>query len=236
MQRAQMIDWLKTEFHPLTIPLEDKTLSQILDRVFRYFNTHAAYKHIEMVQNVSVGTGMVQLSNKFSTVAEVYPAANNLWVLQNHPLWTLLGVSVLDNITSDLIQMYAAFQTYRFFIGNDFRWTVLPAQDPEIGPQLMLANLPQSGDIATGAIDLCVIGARRYGMNEDILAENVLEWMLDYFKALVKQSMGELLRKGDIDGIPNDGQRYVDDGAKEEAALKERLGIEGRWLVFGQRF
>jgi hypothetical protein len=136
---------------------------------------------------------------------------------------------VLDNVTSDLIQMYSAYQTYSVYIGLDFRWTEIPPDDSGQGPVLFLTNIP----VNTTA--LCVVGSRRFETSDDIKAEWVLDWILQYVKALAKLAEGNILRKSTIIDIKNDGQELVNEGKEERLALEQRIADEGRWLAFGKR-
>ncbi len=229
MTKIQILDWVRTEFLPLNLATEERTILQIIDNALRYFNTHSAYPHFEMVSNVSPDQHRIQCSKQFGTIAQVYPATQNLWVLQNYPMWSLLGVSVLDNVTADLVQMYSAYQTYATYIGLDFRWSEVTSENPAFGPELFLTNIP------VNTTSLCVVGSRRFDSTEDIRAEWVLDWLLKYVKALVKKAEGNILRKSTIIDVKNDGQELMTEGKEEEKDLEQRLSDEGRWLVFGKR-
>jgi hypothetical protein len=79
-------------------------------------------------------------------------------------------------------------------------------------------------------------GAATYQYNEDIKSEYILEWILAYTKALVKQTEGNVLRAARAIKIEIDGQELVDEGKEEQKALEERLSNEGRWLAFIRKF
>ena len=229
MTKIQILDWLRTEFLPLPLATEERALLQFIDNALRYFNTHSAFPHFEMIENVSPDQHMIQCSGQFGTIAQVYPATQNLWVLQNYPMWSLLGVSVLDNVTSDLIQMYSAYQSYATYIGLDFRWSEVAPDDSSLGPKLYLSNVP------VNTTSLCVVGSRRFTATDDIKAEWVLTWVLAYVKALAMMAEGNILRKSQIIDVKNDGQELVSDGKEAKVKLEQDLADEGRWLAFGKR-
>ena len=83
---------------------------------------------------------------------------------------------------------------------------------------------------------VCVVGSRRIFPDEDITQEHILDWLLSYSKALLKQAEGNLLRKSDVIGVKNDGQQLYDEGEREKKELEERLALEGRWTAFPVRF
>jgi hypothetical protein len=229
MTKIQILDWLRTEFLPLPLATEERALLQFIENALRYFNTHSAFPHFEMIENVTPDQHMIQCSGSFGTIAQVYPATQNMWVLQNYPMWSLLGVSVLDNVTSDLIQMYSAYQSYATYIGMDFRWSEVAPDDSSLGPKLYLSNIP------VNATSLCVVGSRRFVGTENIKAEWVLNWVLSYVKALAKMAEGNILRKSQIIDVKNDGSDLMSEGKEEKTKLEQDLAEEGRWLAFGKR-
>ena len=108
------VNWLKTEFQPLTIATPDDTIEQCVENAIRYFNTHSAYKISQVFDFVKT---RVQLSAEFKAVVQVYPTKTTTYIWNDHPLWTLMGISVLDNVTTDLILMSEAFRNYRQYGG-----------------------------------------------------------------------------------------------------------------------
>jgi hypothetical protein len=234
MNSDEIIQWTRNKFAPIPLSTPEETLVQNIEETIRYWNNHSAYKTADMV--TLDGNGMtVVVPTKIKTVVQVYPAIQNSSIFQDHPLFSLLGIVLMDNITQDLIQLDAAFRTYRVYTGYDFRWTFMRSGDPAVGGKLMLRNLPIRTD------RVCVVGTRRlirdqHGKWEDITDEQILEWVLAYMFALTKKSEGQLLRKGEIVGIKSDGQAMFDEGEKDKAALEQVLRDGGRWVVMARRF
>jgi len=228
MERSDISDWLATEFAPLTLATPADTITQVINNAIRYWNTHSAQK-ISRVYDYAAGTKRIQLDTDFKGVVNVYPTLTTTWIWNDHPLWTLLGITVLDNITSDLILMSEAFRNYRIYVGTDFRWTFERSSNPAVGGYLYAINTPPSTQA------LYVVGTRRIKSTEEINDEYILQWVLEYSRALLKIIEGNTLRKGDIVGIKNDGQELVNEGKDEKKTLEESLAVEGRWVAFVKR-
>ncbi len=222
---TKYLTWLQQEFLPLTLATPETTLKQIVENAIRHFNWHSAYRVSTMV-DYAAGTKRVQLNTQFKTVVDVYPSKTTTWIWNDHPLWTLMGVTVLDNVTGDLIMLSEAFRNYRVYVGTDFQWYWEKSDDPTIGGYLYAVNVPNGTD------KLYVVGTKRITEDEDVKIEPVLDWLYKYSKALVKQVEGNTLRKSSIIGIANDGQALVDEGKEEMKDLQEKLAEESRWLVF----
>ena len=222
-----MRTWIIEEFNPVTLATPNSVIDQHIDSAYRYWNTHSAYKTYEM-KTISTD-GRVQCSKYIKTACEVYPATMTVWPYGSHPLWTLLGIQILDNITSDLIMMSQAYQNYSIYMGTDFRWWWKNSEDSTIGGYVYYQNVPQS------VTELCVVGIRRIFTDEDLKTEDILDWILYYAKALTKVTEGNALRKSSIIGINNDGQQLVDEGKQEIEELQTRLAEEGRWFLLADR-
>lgn len=230
MTHAEIVLWIKGEFSPIVLATPDVTIGQKVDNAYRYWNTHSALRYTEMYP-VNTSSVKIQMSNKISTVAQVLPSVNTQLLPQDSPIRSLLGISVVDYMTSDLIQLYAAYQTYSTFMATKMRWTVEDSLDPSIGPSLYVHGVP------LGATALCVVGTRRFDVTEGITQEHTLDWILKYSKALVKECEGNALRKAGVIEVRNDGQALVDEGVKEKKELEDTLAVEGRWIILGsQRF
>ena len=228
MTKSEMITWLKTEFKPLNIVTPDDTLEQIVDNAFRYWNNNSGFKRVEMVNATEPRT---QLSKYTKFVAKVYPASEEGFnPFEGHPLWSLLGITILDNVTSDIITLTEAFKNYQAYVGTAFSWTFEKSDDPEQGGYLYITNTP------TGTQKLAVLGCRRIFTDEDIESEYIKDWLLFYSKALLKQVEGNTLRKSNIINVRNDGQEIYDEGKEEMQKLQEQLAKDGRWVVLGHRF
>jgi hypothetical protein len=229
MRKSQIIEWVQKEFFPLELATPIETIEQIFENAIRYHNTHSAVPEIVMV-GANPNSVKIELPLSVKNVAQVYPSAQVDYVMQNHPMWTLLGIQILDNITSDLINVSSAFANYKVYIGNDFRWTFVDAGNPALPSYLMVGNVP------VGADKLCVVGTKRLFTNDDITHEHILEWVLKYVKALVKMSEGRLLRVTNLIDVKNDGAELVREGMEERKELEEKLAKESMWVLFGKRF
>jgi hypothetical protein len=172
----------------------------------------------------------IPIPNKFKLITQVYPATDTTWIWKDHPLWTLLGLTIMDNMTADLVMLSSTFQMYRLYIGTDFRWTFVKSDDSRGMGKLMLVNLPFQ------VTRVCVVGAKRILETEDIKSEHILDWVLYYAKALVKLTEGNTLRKSSIINISNDGESLVTEGKDEVKAMQEKLMQEGRWMAMACRF
>lgn len=228
MTRTEIATWIANEFKPLTLITPATTVSQQIENAIRYWNTHSAYK-IGDVYDYDSNTDRVQIDTNFKSVADVIPTRTTTWIWNDHPLWTLTGITVLDNVTSDLIMMSEAFRNYRIYVGTNFRWTYQRSHDPTAGGYLYCSNIPRSCE------SLFVIGTKRILPAEDIVTEPILDWILQYTKALVKQIEGNTLRKTAIIDTPIDGQQLCDEGREDQTDLKERLARDSRWVVFMRR-
>ena len=229
-----MYEWLEREFLPLKLASPPETIMQIIDNAIRYWNNNSGHKIVEMYDYDSnaAGGGRVWVSKNFKNVVDVYPAAVTEWIWYNNPMWSLLGVTILDNITSDLILLQEAFRNYRVYVGSQFDWTFIRDQgsDLEHGGILMLKNVPMTAE------KICVVGTKYIEITEDIKSEYITDWLLKYSKALLKMTEGNTLRKSSIVGVANDGQELMNEGKEEKRELEERLGKDGRWCAFGRRF
>lgn len=226
---TKYVQWIKQEFKPLTLATIDGTIEQCVENAVRYWNTHSGYK-ISAMYDYTPGEARVQVSEEFKTIVEVYPNnANATWIMRDHPLWTLLGVQILDNLTTDLIIMTEAFRAYRQYIGTDMRWHWEKSDDPTTGGYIYIVNLPSNCNAV-----YCV-GTKRITADEDITNEYIIDWILNYSKALVRIIEGNTLRKSDIIGIKNDGGELVREGKEEQKELKDSLAVEGRWVALAQR-
>lgn len=228
MDKDAIVAWLKKEISPLTFAAPDATLEQIIDSAVRYWNTHSGYKVVTMVEVPSSGTA-VQLNSQIKTVVTVWPSATTTWIWNDHPMWTMMGVTVLDNVTGDMIMMAEAFRNYRIYVGTDFRWAYVKSEDPAVGGKLFAINVPR------GTTKLAVTGTKRITASETIKVDYILDWVLRYAKALVYQVEGNVLRKSSIIDVKNDGQVMVDEGTEERDKLQEQLSRDGRWVALAVR-
>jgi len=227
MNKLETLDWIKTEFLPVQLITNDETILQQYDNAIRYFNTHSAFKYVKMYQAMSP---RLQLDVDFKNVVQVLPATIPDSILQNHPLWTLTGIMIIDNMSSDLVMLSESYKNYRYYIGTDFSFVFEKSDDPAVGPYLYMKNLPNN------TTRICVIGTKRILPNEDVTSESVLDFLLNYTKALVKTIEGNTLRKTDAISVHNDGQAMINEGIEEIKELKARLAVDGRWFSMARRF
>lgn len=170
------------------------------------------------------------VDSEFKYVTNVYPSVSPQLLWQDNSLWKLFGLTILDNVTSDLIMMTQAFQNYQIYVGTDFRWTYEMNPDPTKPGTLFFTGNPYTNSM------MCVVGSKRIMPNEDVKSEHILNWLLYYSKALLKMCEGNMLRKADIINVRNDGQTLMEEGKTEKEELEKRLSEEGRWLIMAKRF
>jgi hypothetical protein len=230
MKKSEVLEWITQEFAPLQLSIGDDTKNQMIENALRYLNTNSAFRQVVMVSNAN-GTAKVQIPPIIKTVVKVYPSSESLTILTNYPTWSLLGIAILDNATSDLIMMTEAFKNYKYYLGSDFRWTYERSDDSEVGGYLYVSNFPSNSTA------MCVVGTKRFYLDEvnEIKDDFALVWLLAYIKALVKMAEGNVLRKADIIGVRNDGQELYNEGKEEKEKLEDKLSDTGRWIAFSQR-
>ena len=154
MLKNEISAWLYQEFQPIELATPNETVIQIIDNALRYWNTHSALPLVKMA-DVSQSVVKVQLTPDYKSVVKVYPATVPDWVLQNFPMWSLLGITIIDNLTQDLVMLSEAYRNYKYYIGSDFNWTFNRSYDPKIGGSLFMQQIPSP----TTAI--CVVGTKR---------------------------------------------------------------------------
>ena len=227
MKRAEIRDWITTSFLPLKLSLPKDTIDQIIDNTISYWNTHSAYKIVRMVNTPSVdssGCGEVQLLSEIKTVVRVYPSSMQEELFSNHPMWVLLGFITLDKYTQDLMLLSHTFEGYRIYLGNDFRWKWVRADDSSKGGWLFIQQVPM------GASRLAIVATKRIVADEDIKDEFVYRWIRDHARCVVKLFEGNVLRKAQIIGIANDGDMMISEAKDEKKDLEENLRKESFWL------
>jgi len=230
-QMDKYVAWIKKEFSPLQLIIaqsDDSVIEQQVENAIRYWNTHSAYK-ISKVYDYSPGDNRIQLDPEFKAVVDVIPTRISTHIWSSHPLWTLVGITVLDNVTSDLIMMSEAFRNYQIYVGTNFRFVWKRSDNPNIGGYLYCVNVPNNTE------SILAIGTKRITKNEDIKSQYILDWILYYSKALIKQIEGNALRKTMIIDTPLDGQSLVDEGREEQRELQESLARDSRWIIFMRR-
>jgi hypothetical protein len=228
MGKDECVAWLTTQIAPLTAATPTTTIEQVIDNAVAFWNTHAGFAIITMFETPASGEA-VQLNAQFKDVVEVWPSNTTGWVFNNHPLWTLTGIQLLDNITGDMIMLSEAFRNYQVYIGSDMRFTYTRSNEPEVGGMLSLINVP------IGSEQIAVRGLKRITATEQITDEHIVDWILNYAWALFKIIEGHTLRTAEIADIKTPGRDYVKEGYDEKKALEEQLAYEGRWVTLAQR-
>jgi len=228
MKTTEIVDWVKTEFHPLTLATPDATLVQLASNALRYWNTHSAYKATRMYNYASPAVTCT-IDTDIKTVVSVYPSVLTENLFSDHPMWVLLGFITLDKWTQDLMLLSHTYEGYKIYLGSDFRWTFERSGDPSVGGKIYIQNAP------TDATKLMVVGTKRIVENEDIKDEFIIDWLLNYTKSLVKMAEGNTLRKAGTIGLPNDGEQLVTEGKEEATTLQDKLRKEGVWMLGAMR-
>jgi len=227
-ERSDMVDWIKNEFAPRTMAVSDSVINQQLDNAIRYFNTYSGYKISQTVDWVG-GDGRIQVSEEFKQVVDVIPGQATTWLLKDHPMLSLLGISVLDNVTSDLILMTESFKMYRTYMGADFNWHWEKSEDPTVGGYLYVKRPP------AGTSTLTLVGTKRIRPSESITQEFLQDWILRYAKALTMIIEGQAIRIGKAIGISQDGDDFVREGREDATKLKDELKRNGMWVLLVKR-
>ena len=226
MTREDITAWINTEFAPLTLATPAATIAQQVENAIVYWNTHSAHRIAVMA---TLNAYRVQMPTSVKGVYDVMPAQETAWILRDHPLWTLVGIQVLDNVTSDLIIMSEAYRNYRQYTGTNFTWHWERSDDPAVGGYLYVINMPAA------TTRMCVICTKRILPGEDITSEHIYNWVRRYAKALVRCIEGNTLRKAGLIQAPNDGADMIREGLDEIKELKAELSVEGRWAVMAKR-
>lgn len=227
---SEMLEWLKVDYAPLQYSIPDTTIQQNIVNAFRYWNNYSAYRHTEMAS--LTGTTAV-LSKYMKAVANVIPASLPGTInIQDFPLWSLLGIQVIDNLNTDLMMLTDTYKNYNIYMGKDFQTRFIPASDPNDtngGGKLYITNPPP------GCTAVAVTGAKRIFEDEDIPEQDIYDFILRYAKCLCRIAEGNVLRKASIVGVNNDGQENINEAKEDLKELQLELSNNSRWIVFGGR-
>jgi len=228
MTKSEIKDWIIRDFQPVSLATPSQVIDQQIDNAARYWNTHSAYKVVRMYDLTSQDA--IQLDKEIKTVVRCYPSTLEANVLSAHPMWSLLGLLTLDRYTHDIMLLQHTFGGYNIYIGNDFRWKFIRSESRDEGGWLYLQHVPKIAD------KLAVVGLKRLFIAEDdIQDEFILDWILQYSKALVKVIEGNTLRKAQIVGIANDGEELLQEGKEEVEKLQKKLKQESMWAMLARR-
>lgn len=209
----------------MTLATPAATIKQMWHNSIRYCNANSAFACSAMVNS----SKMQDLPLKFSDVVMCVPANAADRLFMDNPLFSTLGVILLDNVTSDLIQITESFKAYRNYVQTDFQWFTISSRDPKVATKLLMNQL-------NARITRCfVMGMQRFATDEDVTGDNELDWMLRYTKAQVNWSEGNAIRKAGMIGINNDGDSLCGTGSEEMKALREELIVKGRWVAAIER-
>ena len=228
MLKTDILNWVTQEFQPIGLATPDETIQQIVDNAIRYWNTHSALPIVKMFDSAGIATSRVYLTPDYKSVVKVYPATVPDWVLQNFPMWSLLGITIIDNLTSDLVMLSEAYRNYKYYIGSDFTWHFERSDDPMVGGALYLQQLPSQ------TTSICVVGTKRIinGNVQYILegasgANTSLSGVLDFFPF-----------EQDTFSMTNGIHTYVDDGEgileSDQSGYSGTIDYDtGAWTVTG---
>ena len=226
MTRQNIRDWIITSFRPLTLAVPAETIDQVVDASILYWNTHSAYGVVRMYDTTGGSTtAAVQLDPDIKTVVQCYPSALEEYLFQNHPMWVMLGFITLDRYTQDLMLLSHAFDGYKIYLGNDFRWKWSRSNDSTRGGWLFLQQVPAE------AAKVGVVGTKRVLPTEDIADEFVYGWIREYARSGVKMFEGAVKRQATMIDIANDGNEMIAEGKEERTVLEEKLRQESLWVL-----
>jgi len=228
----QILTWIKTDYGPLIYSQPDATLLQNIQQVVYYFNTHSGHRFTQMYPVTSAGPGsslVVTLDPHFKTVTECLPSSQSLELALADPTWTLLGIQVMNYLSADLIAINEGYKNYLAYLGNDFRWTYEPSQDPSVGGTLFVQQLPAP------ATRLFVVGTMRINPADTITSEHILDWVLRASIAYCKMKEGNILRKAMSINVRTDGQELLNENQEVWEACKKELALNARWVALAQK-
>ena len=231
MKREDLRDWIIQSFKPVSLSLPVATIDQVIEATILYWNTHSAYKIVRMFDVGAGGSNTfnLQLDPEIKTVVRCFPSSMQEELFSNHPMWVLLGFLTLDRYTNDLMLLSNTFESYRIYLGNDFRWKWVRADDSTKGGWLYLQQVPR------GSTKVAVVGTKRILPAEDITDEFIYNWIREHARSRVKIFEGNVLRKAQIIGIANDGDTMVGEGKDECEKLEDALRKESRWMMLEVR-
>lgn len=232
MNVNQILTWIKTDYGPLLYSQPDSTLLQNIQQVIYYFNTHSGHRWTQMIPVTSAGPGsslVVTTDPHFKTVTECLPSSQSLELALADPTWTLLGIQVMNYLSADLIAINEGYKNYLAYLGNDFRWTYEPSQDPAVGGTLFVQQLPAP------ATKLFVAGTYRIITGDTITSEHILDWILRASIAYCKMKEGNILRKADSINVKNDGQVLLDENTEVWEKMKIELIQNARWVALATK-
>jgi hypothetical protein len=226
---SSYITWIKAEFAPLTLITPDATIAQCVNSAVRYWNVSSSYRMGAMIPYT--GATSIEIPAEFKNVFQVYPNNANLTLFGGlQSLWALAGVAILDNVTTDLIYLGEALKNYKSYLSLGFDWTYeMNKEDPEGKGSLYVRN------VGAGTSAFFVVGSRRILKADQIKDQYILDFLLRYTKALVKQVEGSSIRKANMIVQGLDGQSLVDEGIQEMKDLQNELRINGRWVLMARR-
>jgi len=228
MLKTDILNWVNQEFQPISLATPNETITQIVDNAYRYWNTHSAMPIVKMFENAGIATSRIYLTPDYKSVVKVYPATVPDWVLQNFPMWSLLGITIIDNLTSDLVMLSEAYRNYKYYIGSDFSWHFERSDDPAVGGALYMQQLPSQ------TTSICVVGTKR-------IINGPVEYILEHSSG-VNTSLSGILDFFPLDpdtfSMTNGTTTFTDDGEGilncDQSGYSGTLDYDtGAWTVTG---
>ena len=228
MNRIDITEWIKIQFKPLILSIPDDVIDQKIKDAIRYWNTHSAFKIIVMA-DMPAPNSSVSMPTSVKTVSEVIPNALESVVLDQFPFWSFFGNVNSGTFVQDYTELFEGYKSYKKYYSSEMAWTWVRSTDSEdVGGKLYVTRYP------AGATKLACMCLKRITLNEDVKDEHILDWLLNYTLALIKIIEGNVLRKGQLIGIKDDGNNLLSEGAKEKEQLEETLRKEGRWFIMAK--
>lgn len=142
----EIAEWIKVGYQPLQFSIPDQTIEQNIRNAYRYFNNNSAIQYTEMVPKSGV---RIPISKHIKAVSSVIPASlPGVLNIQDFPLWSLLGIQVIDNLNTDLMMLTDTYKNYSIYMGKDFQWTFQPQDAPlRVTNEAMQANATDSSGL-----------------------------------------------------------------------------------------
>lgn len=227
MTRPQIYDWLTRSFDPMVLSTPKESVEQLIEECVDYWNTHSAYK---LNVFMPVTNKVITLPLEMKMVESIHPNVQQVQLLQDFPNTLLLGMTVLDNLTTDTILLSEGYKNYRTYMGGQLAWQEIRSEDPTVPGRVVINNLN------TACTDVLVVGAKRILPLEDVKQIAIVEWLRRYARAKLQVREGQTLRKAKVVGVDADGAEMVTEGNTEILKLEKELEVNGRWMVMGSRF
>ena len=176
MTRPQIYDWLVRSFDPITLATPQESVMQLIDECVDYWNMHSAYR---IAAFLPVTAKVIELPLEMKMAVECMPNVAQVQLLQDFPNTLLLGMTVLDNLTTDTILLSEGYKNYRTYMGGQFAWQEIRSEDPTVPNRVVINNLNSA------CTDIFVVGAKRILPLEDIKQVGNIESDVDAIAAVI---------------------------------------------------